>query len=122
MIKFTQIFVAYLVAPIGALSVLTAVAVIAIIVDESSRSWFIVLTGVLIAYVVGLLLLPLWWVFDKQGWRGWRYYVPTAAIAGFIISFIGMGGPDAWENHAIAAISGAACAVVFSWTLSQPAE
>ena len=43
---------------------------------------FAALVGV--AYLVGAALLPVYFAFERRGWRGWRYYVPTAILAAFL--------------------------------------
>jgi len=92
---------------------------IAVIAGERVRPILMIVSAVTIAYVVGLVLFPMWWLFERAGWRGWRCYAPTAAVAGFWVSYLGLGGPDAaWQTHAVCIISGTACAMIFSLVLS----
>jgi hypothetical protein len=42
---------------------------------------------VVIAYVVGAALRPVYFVFERRGWRGWRFYIPTAILAAIVVEF-----------------------------------
>jgi hypothetical protein len=107
----------------GAVIVMGALLLIAVMMGERVRPTLFIVSAAAIAYVIGLILLPVWWLFERQGWRGWRCYVPTAAGAGFLTSYLGMGGPDAsWQTHLACLLSGAACAVIFSIVLSPGQE
>lgn len=81
---------------------------------------YMAVVGVGISYLVGLLLLPLFLVFEAFGWRGWRVYVPTGLVAGLLVT-IQIGGADTRAPHAfvLCATCGALCAWVFSVRMSR---
>jgi hypothetical protein len=82
---------AYLVAPIGTIAWLflwgTYTASSGPFVDRSAATNIAIATavcGVLISYVCGVLLLPVYVLFEACSWRGWKIYVPTGAAAGLL--------------------------------------
>ena len=52
-----------------------------------------------IAYVVGAALLPAYFVFERRGWRGWKYYVPTAILAAFLAELAIDAATTSWANR-----------------------
>ena|SRR5689334_4923361 len=76
------------------------------------------LTG--LGYVAGAVLLPVFFVLERLGKRGWRFYVPIAALAG-----AGMGALMAWPEpfsrpwgfYIVFATVGASCGGIFSVAL-----
>ena len=117
-----RVLFAWSVAPPGAVVVMGLLLFIAVVAGERVRPLLMIASAVTIAYVTGLLLLPVWWLFERAGWRGWRYYVPAAAIAGFWSSYLGFGPDASWQTHAAFVLCGAACAVVFSIVLSTASD
>jgi hypothetical protein len=78
-----------------------------------------VLLGV--TYVPGIFLLPLFFLLERSGRRSWIYYVPIAAAAGVVLGFLLNGPAPLRFGVALAlycAITGAACAAVFSVILT----
>jgi hypothetical protein len=76
-------------------------------------------SAVVFAYFIGLLLLPVYRVFEKAGWRDWRYYVPTGTGAGLVtMSAFSRGTETAWDAYLVCGLSGMSCATVFSIALS----
>jgi hypothetical protein len=90
------------------------------------------------AYLVGGCLLPLFDVFERRGWHGWRYYVPTA-VGAAVVAQIGLGAVFVlWSmtsgSGGIGAVSlgcaaavypavaGALCGVLFSVVLGPSAR
>ena len=70
------------------------------------------------AYVAGALMLPLWLIFERLDWRGWRYYVPTGAIAGPLANFFLFDAERRpWQFYIVCSVAGIACAIVFSLVL-----
>ena len=86
-----------------------------------------------IAYVVGAALLPAYFVFERRGWRGWKYYVPTAILAAFLAELAIDAATTSWAVTAqkgqggiggvsaafaplvlVAVVSGIACGGIFS--------
>ena len=113
-----RVLLAYATAPAGALVVAAVFRVVDPIVSgEPIRGTSILTVAMVAAYFIGLLLLPLWWLFTKVGWRGWRYYVPTGACAGLLMAFLSMDA--AWEWYALCAAAGLSCAIVFSLVLTH---
>jgi len=89
-----------------------------------------------IAYVVGAALLPAYFVFERRGWRGWKYYVPTAILAAFLAELAIDAATTSWAVTAqkgqggiggvsaafaplvlVAVVSGIACGGIFSIVL-----
>ena len=82
---------AYLVAPVGTIAWLlfwgTYATKSGLLIDSSAATNIaiaVVVSGVLISYVCGLLLLPVYVLFEAYAWRGWKIYVPTGAAAGLL--------------------------------------
>ena|SRR6476660_7243638 len=78
----------------------------------------IVFAMILTSYLVGLLLLPVFLLFERLHWRGWRVYVPTASLAGVVTASLTEEGAR-WDAHlaavsAIGAVCGALCGAVFA--------
>jgi hypothetical protein len=130
--KWTRFAVAFAAAPSGGLLLLAAISVF----DLWSKLriyWFggtnqvlavirLLLFAALLSYGVELLLLPLFVVYERIGWRRWVAYVPTAALAGVFLA-IGLElprvGTHYWAYYALFSVAGAACAAVFSMALGQ---
>ena len=79
--------------------------------------------AVLYAYVVGVLLLPVFLVYERLRWRGAHFYVPTAVLAGLLT--IGVVQPP--ESRAagpavlvLGALCGLGSGIVFSVRLRLP--
>ena len=88
------------------------------VLDVTGR---LVAMALVISYVAGLFLLPVYWVFEGFGWRGWRSYVPTAAVAGLVTGLVMVyGDPSSppWTYYAMFSASGASCAAIFSMILA----
>jgi len=116
---------AYLRAPFGAVlgTLLWGAALGAI--DPAQPSLMGVLVAilamtVLCAYVVGVLLLPVFLVYERLRWRGARFYVPTAVLAGLVI--MGAWQPMASRagELALGALCGLGSGIVFSVRLRLP--
>ena len=89
---------------------------------------------VVIGYVVGAALLPVYFAFERRGWRGWRYYVPTAIVAAFLVELAIDAATTSWAVTAqrvsggigavsarqvtpevlLALVAGTACGGIFS--------
>ena len=80
--------------------------------------------ALIVAYTVGLLLLPMYLLFERWGWRGWSTYVPTAVVAGALTA-IAMEWPEVGHGTAayyyMCCLNGLFCGVVFSATLRRAA-
>ena len=126
--KERTVFWAYLSAPLGAVALIAILAFTRFVIDPGPdpldtalgpASGFIAM-AVIIAYVSGLFLLPVLLLFEIISWRGWRYYVPTAAVAGLVAALV-MAYPQPlsspWTYYVLFSSSGASCAVVFSLVL-----
>jgi hypothetical protein len=77
--------------------------------------------ALIVSYPCGLLLLPIYFVFERLGWRGPKYYVPTAAFAGLVAAVV-MAYPlfsEPWTFYAVYCASSVSCAVVFSIVLQK---
>lgn len=55
------------------------------------------------AYVAGLVLVPVYFLFEYFGWHGWRVYVPTAIAAGIVLPMWVGAARVLWEVRSIAA-------------------
>jgi hypothetical protein len=79
----------------------------------------------LIAYVVGLLLLPLYWLLERKHLRGWYVYLPVAALAGLVTAVV-FALPDParfpWTYYASFAVCGGTAAALFTCTLRRLAQ
>jgi hypothetical protein len=118
LINVPPIVLAYAIAPLGAVPTSGALSVYyAIAEDDLVHGTAFMTFAVTVAYVIGLPLLLVWWIFEKAGWRGWRYYVPTATFTGALVGFWG-GVDDAWEWALCFVASGMSCATVFSIALA----
>ena len=136
-----RLWLAYLIAPWGAITPLLLLW-LGFEVWARVEHWhydlfittprhFAALVG--IAYVVGAALLPAYFVFERRGWRGWKYYVPTAILAAFLAELAidaattnwavtaqkGQGGIGAVSAPVaplvlVAVVSGIACGGIFS--------
>jgi hypothetical protein len=112
-----RVLLAYAIAPAGALVVAAIFRVVdPIVTGEPIRGTSIMTVAMVVAYVIGLLMLPLWWLFTKLGWRGWRFYVPTGALAGLVIASVPMEIESAW--YVLCSAAGLLCATVFSLVLT----
>ena len=93
--------------------------------QPSAMSFLLVILAiaVLYAYVVGVLLLPVFLVYERLRWRGARFYVPTAVLAGVLSMGVvtppesGMAGP---RGLALGALCGLGSGIVFSVRLRLP--
>ena len=118
---------AYLVSPLG--TVVGVVAVILFLFSTNLRASltmasleaasFAVVMGVIISYFVGLLLLPVYLIFEKFHWRGWQAYLPSGLAAGVLFS-VGDGPPyfsRPLTYYVLCGLCGTLCAGVFSMRL-----
>jgi hypothetical protein len=122
------VFLAYLTAPLGSFAPLAILVLIGLARDSGPRTAAMELgstarfaaIALMVSYASGLLLLPVLWLFEVLRWRGWRYYVPTSAVAGLAVS-LAMAYPrpfaSPWTYYVLFAASGASCAVIFSIVL-----
>jgi hypothetical protein len=94
--KERTVFWAYLSAPLGAVALIAIVAFTVFVIDPGPdpvetalghTSEFIAM-AIIIAYVSGLFLLPVVLLFEIFNWRGWQYYIPTAAVAGLVAALV----------------------------------
>lgn len=113
------VWLAYAAAPWGAVPIAAGVQLYWTLADGGPIGGTTLLTSaVVFAYFIGLLLLPVCLVFEKAGWRDWRYYVPTGTGAGLVTAFAFTGGSKAtWDAYLVCSLSGMACAIVFSIVL-----
>ena len=119
---------AFALAPLGVTSVVAAIMLsqtrdLRDLVDGpvpgAPLMMFAALTG--LGYVAGAVLLPVFFVLERLGKRGWRFYVPIAAVAG-----AGMGALMAWPEpfsspwgfYIVLAATGALCGGIFSVALA----
>ena len=119
---------AYVQAPFGAAgAVLLSWAVIGGI-DPYSRSIWLPIGYIAVvlpfAYAAGLFLLPVFLIYERLRWRGARFYVPTAVVAGLLTMGV-MQPPESRAAGPGGLILGALCAlgsgIVFSVRLRLPA-
>jgi hypothetical protein len=116
-LNVNPLVLAFVAAPFGAVPVTAGFQVAyGAIEGDPIRGTALMTSAVVFAYFIGVFLLPVWWVFEKAGWRGWRYYVPTGACAGALIGLWG-GADDAWWPLIFVA-SGMSSAIVFSIALA----
>ena len=116
-LNVNPLVLAFAAAPFGAVPVTAGFQVAyGAIEGDPIRGTALMTSAVVFAYFIGVFLLPVWWVFEKAGWRGWRYYVPTGTCAGALIGLWG-GADDEWWPLIFVA-SGMSCAVVFSVVLA----
>ena len=88
-----RLWLAYLIAPWGAVTPLLLLWLGAEVwarIEHGHYDLFITTPWhfaalVVIAYIVGAALLPVYFAFERRGWRGWKYYVPTAILAAFLV-------------------------------------
>ena len=118
-----QVLIAYLIAPLGVAVVTLPVSAIDFFTREKAPPSFqpasMVVTGVVIAYVVGLLLLPLFAVFARLRWLGLRYYLPAAVvISGVLAAPYVSRSPSPALVFLLFVACGAASAAVFSVVLA----
>ena len=136
-----RLWLAYLIAPWGAVTPLLLLW-LGFEVWARAEHWhydlfittprhFAALVG--IAYVVGAALLPAYFVFERRGWSGWKYYVPTAILAAFLAELAIDAATTSWAVTAqkgqggiggvsaafaplvlVAVVSGIACGGIFS--------
>jgi hypothetical protein len=91
---------------------------------------------VAIRYIVDAALLPVYFALERRGWRGWKYYVPTAILAAFVVELAIDAATTSWAvtTHkwqggigavsaelaplaVVAVVSGLACGGLFSIVL-----
>lgn len=119
-----RVLIAYVIAPAGAAVVASAIMLYGAITGRSISGIVnfgpaVVATAVVMAYMVGLMMLPAFWFFEKAGWRGWRCYVSVATIAGPVANYLMLGGAHRpWQFYIVCAAAGAACASLFSIILA----
>ena len=122
-----RLALAFALAPLGVTTVVAAIVVSQLRgpldLMEGPVPWAPVigmaaLTGV--GYVVGAALLPLFFVLERLGKRGWRFYVPIAAVAGAAIG-AALAWPEPfsrpWGLYLTCAATGALCGGIFSAAL-----
>ncbi len=88
-----RLWLAYLIAPWGAVTPLLLLwlgAEVSARIEHGHYDLFITTPWhfaalVVTAYAVGAALLPVYFAFDRRGWRGAKYYVPTAILAAFLV-------------------------------------
>jgi hypothetical protein len=119
---------AYVRAPFGAVlgTLLWGAALGAIDPAQPSVMWLllaILAIAVLCAYVVGVLLLPVFLVYERLRWRGAHFYVPTAVLAGLLTIGV-IQPPESRAAGPAALVLGALCGlgsgIVFSVRLRLP--
>ena len=93
-------------------------------VENTETTLRFVFLIVLMSYLVGFLLLPVFLLFERFHWRGWRVYVPTASLAGVVTASLTEEAAR-WDAHAAAvtafcAVCGALCGAVFAKRLDAP--
>jgi hypothetical protein len=79
-----------------------------------------------LGYVAGAVLLPVFFVLERLGKRGWRFYVPIAAVAGAGMGAV-MGWPEPFSRPwglyiacaATGALSGSIFSVALAWRSSR---
>ncbi len=136
-----RLWLAYLIAPWGAVTPLLLLWLGAEVwarVEHGHYDLFITTPWhfaalVVIGYVVGAALLPVYFAFERRGWRGWTYYVPTAILAAFLAELAIDAATTSWAVTAhrwqggigavsaefaplvlVAVVSGMACGGIFS--------
>jgi hypothetical protein len=70
-------------------------------------------------YVVGLVLLPVFFWLERSNRAGWQFYVPIATVAGLVAGFV-MDEPTfsgRWGLYVLTAAAGAFSGAVFSVVL-----
>lgn len=122
MIKMKRLAIAYAVAPIGAVVFVAALVVPGFGADVGS----LVGAGLIAApaWGVGALLVPVLFLLERLGKRGWHFYVPIASLAGLLVgpALESPGRLGGWRLALLCAIAGGASGIVFSYVLDPHAE
>lgn len=121
-----KFLLAYLLAPVG------VVAVCATLVAPTTPSELLrgpgggplfgiaILVGV--AYVAGIVLLPVFVLLHRAGKSGWQFYVPIGTVVGALTGLVlAWPAPITMESgalYAICSFAGALCSGVFSVVLA----
>jgi hypothetical protein len=85
--------------------------------DGDLESTFgVALMALIFSYIGGAFLLPLCWVYERLGWRGARYYVPTAAGAGVVMA-VWMVNPSQAPPYLLSVGCAVACGALFSFLI-----
>jgi hypothetical protein len=129
-----RLALAYALAPIGAVSFVAVLFSSANQTSQTILEWLsgpavalAMITG--IAYIIGAILLPVFFLLERLGWRGWQFYVPIAATAGFITGLaLHSPSPIPWLStrnmlYSIAGgLSGAVFSGVLGWRSNRPLQ
>lgn len=122
--RIKRLAAAYSLAPLG------AVALVAILFGASSgvpTTWFdggpnplvgyAAIAG--IAYAAGAALLPLFFVLERWGKRGWQFYVPIASAAGLVVGALLEPSGGSVIFYLVCSAAGGLSGVVFSLILAK---
>lgn len=117
--KIKPLALAYAVAPLGAVAFFVVLTVPGFGAELGSVVAWALVAG--LAYAVGALLLPVYFVLEHFGRRGWQFYVPVAFLARLAVgpaleSPASLGG---WRLALLCAVAGGLCGVVFSYVLAS---
>jgi len=120
--RIKRLAAAFALAPLG------AVALVAVLFGRHSgapTTWFdggpnplvgyVTIAGM--AYATGAALLPLFFILEYFGKRGWQFYVPIASAAGFLVGRLLEPASANASLHLVFSIAGGLCGVVFSFVL-----
>lgn len=120
---------AYLVSPLGTVAGVAVYTIVSVVGDPhlalgeiGAAFGYMALIAVAISYFVGVLLLPVYLMFEAFGWRGWKIYVPTGLVAGLLVTvqiLIAGAGTSSPQAFVLCATCGALCAWVFSVRVAQ---
>ena len=120
---------AYLVSPLGTVGGVAVYTIVSVVGDRQlalseigAAFGYMAVIGVAISYFVGVLLLPVFLMFEAFGWRGWKVYVPTGLVAGLLVTvqiLIAGAGTSSPQAFVLCATCGALCAWVFSVRMAQ---
>lgn len=109
----------YLVAPAGTIAVMTGVTFFLVLTGsrrpvDAIRDFFEVAPlAILIAYIVGAALFPVFLILEWERWTRWTAYVPTAGIAGVVTGLVIRGEVDV-AACAFTVACGTCSGVIFS--------
>ena len=116
--RSAELLRAYLCAPLGVVPFFTVLSFTFHGLSRTGLQEAIVYTfiGLISSYLLGSVMLPAFFVFERIGWRGWQFYVPTGTIAGVLTAFI-FKTPAA--GYFLIATASTCNAVVFSLVLGR---
>jgi hypothetical protein len=74
------------------------------------------LMALIFSYIGGAFSLPLYWLYEWLGWRGWRFYLPTAAVGGIVMA-VWIVNPQQAPPYLLCVGCAVACGALFSFLI-----